>query len=41
MARKIIKSSADTGILRMVRAYDYQLAKRSNGAVTAGAPPPA
>lgn len=25
MARKIIKSSADTGILRMVRAYDYQM----------------
>lgn len=23
--RKIIKSSADTGILRMVRAYDYQM----------------
>jgi hypothetical protein len=43
MARKIIKSSADTGILRMVRAYDYQIqvANRSNSAVTASAPPPA
>jgi hypothetical protein len=40
MARKIIKSSADTGILRMVRAYEYQIAKRSKGAVTAGTPPP-
>ena len=39
MARKVIKSSADTGILRMVRAYEYQIAKRSNGAVTAGTSP--
>jgi len=40
VARKVIKSSADTSILRMVRAYDYQmhLAKRSvNGAPTQNA----
>ena len=40
MARKVIKSSADTGILRMVRAYEYQIAKRSIGAVPAGTSPP-
>jgi hypothetical protein len=38
MARKIIKSSADTGILRMVRAYDYQIqfTKQPNGAAPVG-----
>ena len=40
MARKVIKSSADTGILRMVRAYEYQIAKRFIGAVPAGTSPP-
>ncbi|HEV2028004.1 MAG TPA: hypothetical protein VGS16_05650 [Candidatus Dormibacteraeota bacterium] len=42
MARKIIKSSADTGILRTVRAYDYQiqLATRSKDGVTIGVSPP-
>jgi hypothetical protein len=41
MARKIIKSSADTGILRMVRAYDYQVAKLSPGArAVVSSPPP-
>ena len=42
MAKKIIKSSADTGILRMVRAYDHQMqvAKHSKSAITAGVSPP-
>jgi hypothetical protein len=42
MARKIIKSSADTGILRMVRAYEYQIhiAKQSKGGAPVGISPP-
>jgi hypothetical protein len=41
MASKIIKSSADTGILRMVRAYEYQIhiAKQSKGGAPVGISP--